>query len=182
MSEPVRTGLPLRDIAMLTLAMGLVSAVSYGLGYVSGRDRVAYVHREDDARGIDDDLADDALVKLISRIEVSDAADQGLSELRYPDELRGLAQDRASSGERYSIDLGSVPSSRLEDLQTVLRGRNLVPEIVTEGDQTRLYVGAFANRHEAASWVPLLEATLEPLGLGEPRVVMAPMTLSGSER
>lgn len=173
MSDPSRRmPLPLRELALITLTMVLVSAVSFGMGYLAGRDRVAFVHSDDGARGIDADLADDALVELLARIDVSDAADKGLSELRYPDELRGRPQER--SGPRFAIDLGAPPAERLDDLRTVLRGRGVHADVVSDGGDTRLVVGAFADPEEAASFLPLIVDALAGLGMGEPRVVADP--------
>ncbi|MEN0065538.1 MAG: hypothetical protein AAGA48_25575 [Myxococcota bacterium] len=167
--------LPVREIALLTLAMMVVGTVCFGLGYVTGRDQVAYVHRPNAAQGIDATLADDALVDLLARIEVSNAADNGLSELRFPDELRGRPQDRPASGRvLYAIDLGRAPQPRIDDLQVVLRGRGVHADVVRDGGEPRLLVGVFTDPSEAASWLPLLEEGLSGLGLEAPKVVADP--------
>ncbi|MEO0604496.1 MAG: hypothetical protein AAF211_23885, partial [Myxococcota bacterium] len=106
-SQPSPRPQPLqaRELALLTVAVVSLSLVSFGLGYLTGRDRVAYVHETDERRGIDAELADPELVDLLAQIEVADAADKGVGELTYPDELRGRPQERRPSG-GYAIDLG----------------------------------------------------------------------------
>ncbi len=162
--------LHIREIALLTVAVGLVSLVSFGLGYVTGRDRAGLVHGIEQARGIDAELADPELVELLAQIEVANAADKGLSELRYPHELRGQPQERAPSG-GYAIDLGPVPASRLDDLQTVLRGRNLHTQVVSDLDETRILVGAYADRQKAAAWLAGLQDVVVDFELSPPKVV-----------
>ncbi|MEM6926516.1 MAG: SPOR domain-containing protein [Myxococcota bacterium] len=177
-SQPSPRPMPLqaRELALLTVAMVSLSLVSFGLGYLTGRDQVAYVHEAADRRGIDAELADPELVDLLAQIEVADAADKGVGELTYPDELRGRPQERLPSG-GYAIDLGVASEARIDDLRTVLKNRGVLQtEVVERDDQTRLLVGAYADADVAASWLPMVEAVSSDLGLSKPKVVTLPGT------
>jgi len=174
-SRPVRP-LAVRELVMLTVAIVSVAAVSFGLGYVTGRDRGAgIVH--DERRGFDADRADERLAELLAQIEVSDAVDKGLSELTYPEELRGRPQERRRGLEvdGFAIDLGEVPEARVADLRRVLAGR-LVPAytVQTVEGTSRMFVGGYASSREAAAWLPIVDSAVTGLGLPEPTVVRDP--------
>lgn len=165
-------------LALLGLVIVLVGVVGFGLGYVAGRDQMAYVHASADGAGLDGTVARDDLVRLLARIDVADAPDLGVSELRFPAELQGRALPRvARTGgplARYVIDFGPVPPERVDHVLAALRIRGLHAEALAQDDVAHIVVGSFGDPVEASQWLTFLEGGSEGLGLGPPRVVPDP--------